>query len=56
VDLFLDYQEGKFGLFDLMDVQEQAARILGIKVDVTARDSIHKALRSRIEASALRVF
>jgi predicted nucleotidyltransferase len=56
VDLFFDYEEGKFGLFDLMDVQEQASRILGRKADVMTRDSIHKVLRPQIESMALRVF
>jgi predicted nucleotidyltransferase len=56
VDLFFDYQEGKFGLFDLMDVQEYTSRILGLEADVMTRDSIHKVLRPRIEATALRVF
>jgi uncharacterized protein len=55
VDLFFDYEEGKFGLFDLMDVQDYASRILGRTVDLMTRDSIHKVLRPRIEASALRV-
>jgi predicted nucleotidyltransferase len=56
VDLFFDYEEGKFGLFDLMDVQAYAARILGGAADIMTRDSIHKVLRPHIEASALRVF
>jgi predicted nucleotidyltransferase len=56
VDLFFDYEEGKFGLFDLMEVQEYASRILGRKADVMTRDSIHKVLRPRIEANAQRVF
>jgi predicted nucleotidyltransferase len=56
VDLFFDYQEGKFGLFDLMEVQERTSRILGRPADVMTRDSIHKILRPRIEATALRVF
>jgi len=56
VDLFFDYREGSFGLFDLMDVQERTTRILGRPADVMTRDSIHKVLRPRIEASALRVF
>lgn len=56
VDLFFDYREGKFGLFDLMDVREYASRILGHEADVMTRDSIHKVLRAGIEASALRVF
>ena len=56
VDLFFDYERGKLGLFELMDVKEQASRILGRKADIMTRDSLHKVLRSRIEASALQVF
>ena len=56
VDLFFDYERGRFSLFDLMDVQEAAARILGCKTDIMSRDSLHKLLRARIEASAVPVF
>ena len=56
VDLFFDYPRGKFGLYELMDVKETAARILGRKTDIMTRDSIHKALRARIEADAVPVF
>jgi predicted nucleotidyltransferase len=56
VDLFFDYERGKLGLFELMDVKEQTSRILGRKADIMTRDSLHKVLRSRIEASALQVF
>src|SRR5690348_17101719 len=56
VDLFFDYERGKLGLYELMDVKEQTSRILGRKADVMTRDSLHKVLRSRIEASALQVF
>ena len=56
VDLFFDYERGKFGLFDLMDVRERASGILGRKADITTRDSLHKTLRRRIEATAVRVF
>ncbi|HEX3994443.1 MAG TPA: nucleotidyltransferase domain-containing protein [Acetobacteraceae bacterium] len=56
VDLFFDYERGQFSLFDLMDVQERATRILGCKADVMSRDSLHKMLRPRIEASALQIF
>ena len=56
VDLFFDYPRGKFGLYGLMDVKETAARILGWKADIMTRDSIHKALRARIEADAVPVF
>jgi uncharacterized protein len=56
VDLFFDYERGKLGLFELMDVKAEASRILGRKADIMTRDSLHKVLRSRIEASALQVF
>src|ERR1700679_1603815 len=56
VDLFFDYQKGKLGLFELMDVKEYAASILGRKTDIMTRDSLHKMLRPQIEASAIRVF
>ena len=56
VDLFFDYQRGKLGLFELMDVKEYAGRILGRKTDIMTRDSLHKMLRPQIEASAVRVF
>jgi len=56
VDLFFDYEKGRLGLFELMDVKEAAARILGRNTDIMTRDSIHKLLRERIEATAVPVF
>jgi uncharacterized protein len=56
VDLFFDYQKGEFGVYELMDVKEYAAGILGRKTDIMTRDSLHKALREAIEATAIRVF
>jgi predicted nucleotidyltransferase len=56
VDLFFDHPEGSLGLFELMDVRDAARRILGCKTDIITRRSLHKVLRARIEASALRVF
>jgi uncharacterized protein len=56
VDLFFDHPEGSLGLFALMDVKEAAARILGRKIDIMTRRSLHPVLRERIEASALQVF
>jgi predicted nucleotidyltransferase len=56
VDLFFDYERGAFGLFELMDVADLAAKILGGQADIMTRDSIHELLRPGIEASALSVF
>ena len=56
VDLFFDYEKGKFGLYELMDVKEATTRILGRKADIMTRDSIHKLLRQQIGAAAVPVF
>lgn len=56
VDLFFDHEKGKLGLFELMDVRERAAEILGGRADVMTRNSLHPRLRKRIEESAVCVF
>jgi predicted nucleotidyltransferase len=56
VDLFFDHEKGKLGLYELMDVKERAASILGHKTDIMTRNSLHPRLRKRIEESALLVF
>ena len=56
VDLFFDHPIGSLGLYELIDVQEAASRILGCKADVMTRRSLHRVLRGDIEASALQVF
>ena len=55
-DLFFDHEKGKLGLFELMDVKERAVSIFGGKTDIMTRDSLHKAIRQRVEATAVRVF
>jgi predicted nucleotidyltransferase len=56
VDLFFDYERGKFGVFELMDVKERVTTILGREADIMTRDSLHKTLRRKIEAEAVPVF
>src|SRR6476469_3791965 len=56
IDLFCDHERGKLELFQLMDVKDVAAKILGCKTDIMTRASLHPVLRERIEASALQVF
>jgi predicted nucleotidyltransferase len=56
VDLFFDHPLGSLGLFELMDVKDAAARILGRKTDIMTRRSLHPVLRDLIEASALQLF
>jgi len=56
VDLFFDHAKGRFGLYELIDVKERAASILGGRADIMTRASLHPALRKRIEDSAVLVF
>jgi uncharacterized protein len=56
VDLFLDHEWGQLSLFDVMEIQEVTARILGCDTDAITRGSLHPILRQRIENSALMVF
>ncbi len=56
VDLFFDHPEGSLGLYDLIDVKNAAARILGRDADIMTRRSLHPILRDDIEAGAVQVF
>jgi predicted nucleotidyltransferase len=56
VDLFFDHPEGSLGLFQLMDIKEAAAQVLGCKTDVMTRRSLRPALKQGIEASAVQIF
>jgi uncharacterized protein len=56
VDLFFDHPEGSIGLYELIDVREAAALILGCKADIMTRRSLHRVLRKSIEKSAVQVF
>ena len=56
VDLFFDYEKGKLGLFELMDVKERASIILGRAADIMTRDSLHRIIRQQVEDAAVQVF
>ena len=56
VDLFFDHRKGTLGLYELMDLKEVASAILGCRADIMTRESLHPALRSRIEQAAVFVF
>ena len=56
VDLFFDHAKGRIGLYELIDVKESAASIIGGRVDIMTRASLHPALKKRIEDSAVLVF
>lgn len=57
LDIFIDYDAGsRFSLVELVGIKQLLERSLGVRVDLTTRDSLDPLLRGRIEASAERVF
>ncbi len=57
LDLFVDYDRAsRFSLIELVSIKHLLERRLGIPVDLTTRDSLDPLLRTRIEATAERIF
>jgi uncharacterized protein len=56
IDLFFDHEKGRIGLYELIDVKERTASILGGRADIMTRASLHPVLKKRIEDSAVLVF
>jgi uncharacterized protein len=57
LDLFIDYDSAiGFSLIELVGIELHLEDRLGIRVDLTTRDSLDPLLRARIETSAERVF
>jgi hypothetical protein len=54
VDLFFDARAG-LG-WDVVTVIDRVREILGCRADVMTRGSIHKRIRTGVEASAIQVF
>jgi hypothetical protein len=56
IDLFFDHEKGRIGLYELIEVKERTASILGARADIMTRASQHPAMKKRIEDSAVLVF
>ena len=54
VDLFIEHTEG-FSLLDLMALQEEIDRVLGVRSDLTTRGGLHPRLRDDILREAEQV-
>ena len=56
VDIFIDYDEASdFSLIELARLQQKLSDLLGGKVDLTTRTSLHPMIRPEVEASARRI-
>ena len=56
VDVFVDYEPGRFGLLELARLRRELTEILGRPADAATRDGLHPMLRSAIEREAVQVF
>ena len=56
VDVFVDYDADRFGLFELARLKRELTEILGRPADVGTRDGLHPMLRDAIEREAVQVF
>jgi predicted nucleotidyltransferase len=56
VDIFFDYDDPTFSLFDLMQVKRHFGDILRTRVDAMTRRSVHPCIRNEVEAEAVQVF
>ena len=55
VDLYFETDDARFSLVELVRAEHLVETVLGTDADLMTRDSLHPALRERIEASAERV-
>jgi hypothetical protein len=57
VDVFIDYDPAsRFSLVEMVAIKQFLEGHLGVRVDLTTRDSLDPLLRERIVASAEQVF
>ena len=56
VDLFFESDNPRFNALDYVHVRGVANEILPWKVDLIERSCLHRGIRERVEAEAVRVF
>ncbi|WP_325443513.1 nucleotidyltransferase family protein [Pararhizobium sp.] len=57
LDLFIDHeQNGRFSLIELAGMQQLLEETMDVRIDLTTRNSLHPALKTGIESSAVRIF
>lgn len=56
VDLFMEFEDPKFSLIDLLTLQYRVEDLLQRQADLMTRGSLHPVLRDDIERQALQVF
>jgi uncharacterized protein len=55
LDVFVDFDPGRFSFVELVALEEMLARELGLKVQLATHDALHPLVKSAIEQEAIRV-
>jgi len=55
LDVFVDFDPGRFSFVELVALEEMLSRELGLRVQLGTHDALHPLMRSRIEREAVRV-
>ena len=55
LDVFVDFDPGRFSFVELVELEEMLARELGLKVQLGTHDALHPLVKSAIEHEAIRV-
>ena len=55
LDVFVDFDPGRFSFVELVELEDMLSRELGLKVQVGTHDALHPLVKPRIEREALRV-
>ncbi|OYW78919.1 MAG: hypothetical protein B7Z26_08960 [Asticcacaulis sp. 32-58-5] len=56
VDIFIDFNDPKFSLIELLNIKALVEGGTGRSADVMTRSSLHPRLKASIEQSAIQVF
>ncbi len=56
IDLFYEYKNPAFSLFEQMEAQETLETLLKRRVDLVSKKALHPAMKKDIEKSAIVVF
>lgn len=55
LDVFVDFDQARFGFVELIELEDMLSRELGLNVQLGTHDALHPLMRSRIEREAMRV-
>ncbi|KAB2912595.1 MAG: nucleotidyltransferase family protein [Hyphomicrobiaceae bacterium] len=55
LDVFVDFDPGKFSFVELVELEDMLSQELGLKVQLGTHDALHPSIKPQIEREAIRV-